>query len=486
MQNERLERIRDEWLEEASIREMQEKMEKGDVTAEELTVMYLSRISEYGRNVNAVLEVNPDALQIARQLDYERQVKGARSPLHGIPVLLKDNMDTGDKMHTSCGSLALADHYAAEDAFLVKKLREAGAVILGKTNMTEWANFMSDKMTNGYSSRGGQVKSPYGQFDCGGSSSGAAVAVAANLAAASVGTETTGSIIEPAVQNSLVGIKPTVGAISRAGVIPLSVTQDIPGPLARDVESALLMFREMVGEDPADPVTSLSDVWEGRDWEACLDPDALNGARIGVARNIFENEADSRIQDLFDRKLDVLKACGAEIIDDIDLGVMENDLGYDVLMHEFKAAVNAYLGKTPASNPIRTLSDVIEFNSQHPEETLKFGQNMLEQSDRTSGTLTERAYLEALERNRHLSSEVALERAFREHDISALVFPQSHGLSFGAAAGYPGVAVPAGKTEEGEPFGIAFYGRAFAEPLLIGFACAFEQREKGRVKPPNE
>src|SRR5690606_28613464 len=242
MQNERLQRIRDEWLEEAPIREMQELMENGNITAEEMTVMYLSRISEYGRNVNAVLEVNPEALQIARQLDYERRVKGARSPLHGIPILLKDNMDTGDKMHTSCGSLALAGHYAGEGAMLVKKLREAGAVILGKANMTEWANFMSDKMTNGYSSRGGQVKSPYGQFDCGGSSSGSAVAIAANLAAASVGTETTGSIIEPAVQNSLVGIKPTVGAISRTGVIPLSMTQDIPGPLARTVEDALLLF----------------------------------------------------------------------------------------------------------------------------------------------------------------------------------------------------------------------------------------------------
>ena len=483
MENKRLDKLRKEWLPEATIRDMQEKMEREEVTAEELVTMYLAEISETDRNVNSVLEVNPDAMQIARMLDYERRMTGPRSGLHGIPVLLKDNMDTGDRMHTSAGSLALKEHYAGEDAFLVKKLRDAGAVILGKTNMTEWANFMSDKMTNGWSSRGGQVKNPYGPFDVGGSSSGSAAAVAANLAAASVGTETTGSIIEPASQNSLVGIKPTVGAVSRTGVIPLSVTQDTPGPFGRTVEDALMVFRALTGTDPEDPVTALSAVWAGTDWDAVLDPEALNGVRIGVARNIFEREADTGVMKRFDEALGALRDCGAEVIDDIDLGVMEDDLGYDVLLHEFKSALNGYLGRTEPGNPIRSLADVIGFNNCHPDETLRFGQNLLEESERTSGTLTERGYLEALERNRHLAAEVALESAFRKHRIDALVFPKSHGCSFGAAAGYPGVAVPFGAGEEGEPFGITFYGRAFAEPDLIGYAFAFEQRVRGRIRP---
>ncbi|WP_040224962.1 amidase family protein [Bhargavaea cecembensis] len=483
MNNGRLDKLRREWLPEATIRAMQEKMDAGEVTSEEIVSMYLAEISETDRNINSVLEINPDAMQIARMLDFERRTSGIRSPLHGIPVLLKDNMDTGDKMHTSAGSLALKDHYAAEDAFLVRRLRGAGAAILGKTNMTEWANFMSDKMTNGWSSRGGQVKSPYGPIDVGGSSSGAAAAVSANLAAASIGTETSGSIIEPASQNSLVGIKPTVGAISRTGVIPLSVTQDTPGPLARTVEDALAVFLGMIGRDPADPVTALSAVWGEQDWESVLDRNALNGVRLGVARNIFEREADTGRNRLFDRALDQLRECGAEIVDDIDLGVMEDDLGYDVLLHEFKAALNAYLGRTSPDNPIRTLSDVMDFNEEHPEETLRFGQNLFEESERTSGGLTERAYLEALERNRHLAGEIALESAFRKYRISALVFPKSHGSSFGSAAGYPGVAVPSGQEEGGEPFGITFYGRAFSEPRLIGYAYAYEQKVSGRVPP---
>ncbi|MET3576264.1 amidase family protein [Bhargavaea ullalensis] len=483
MHNTKLDQLRKEWLPEADIRSMQDKMDGGELTAEELVTMYLAEISETDRNINSVLEVNPDAMQIARMLDFERRLNGPRSALHGIPVLLKDNMDTGDKMHTSAGSLALKDHYAAEDAFLVQKLREAGAVLLGKANMTEWANFMSDKMTNGWSSRGGQVKSPYGPIDVGGSSSGSAAAVAANLAAASAGTETTGSIIEPASQNSLVGIKPTVGAISRTGVIPLSVTQDTPGAFGRTVEDALILFRGMTGVDPEDPVTALGAVWDGTDWDAVLDTKALSGARIGVARKIFEREADTGLNDRFDQALEAIRACGAEVVDGIDLGVMEDDLGYDVLLHEFKAALNAYLGRTAPDNPIRTLKDIIEFNNCHPEETLKFGQNMLEESERTSGTLTERSYLEALERNRHLAAETALESAFRKYEINALVFPKDHGCSFGAAAGYPGIAVPSGEGEGGEPFGITFYGRAFSEPLLIGYAFAYEQHVHGRVKP---
>jgi amidase len=483
MLDDKLKKLQSDWLDEATIPAMQEKISTGELTSEELTFMYIDTISYRNKNMNAVLELNLEAVQIARALDVERREKGPRSLLHGIPVLLKDNMGTKDMMHTSCGSLAFKGYYAAEDAFLVKKLRAAGAVILGKTNMTEWANFMSDRMTNGWSSRGGQGNNPYGLFDVGGSSSGAGAAIAANMAAVAIGTETTGSILNPSAQNSLVGIKPTVGAISRAGVIPLSYTQDTPGPMARTVHDAAITFGLLIGLDPDDPVTKASSRLGGIDWSTVLNTKALEGVRLGVARSIFEREASTERLALFDAALIELKAAGAVIIDNIDLGTMENDLGYNVLLYEFKAALNAYLGKTPMSNPIRTLADVIRFNTEHAEETLKFGQVMLEKVERTSGTLTERAYIEALLRNRHLAADIALGKALEEHNVQALVFPQDHGCSFGAAAGYPSVTVPAAYSDAGEPFGITFSGKAFTDPELIGFAYAFEQRVNARRKP---
>ena len=481
--NSKLDETRREWLEEATIRQMQESMATHDLTSEELTIMYMKMIAEKNRNINAILELNPQALQIARALDEERRRGIVRSLLHGIPVLLKDNMDTGDGMHTSCGSLAMKNHFASEDAFLVKKLREAGAVILGKTNMTEWANFMSDRMRNGWSSRGGQVNNPYGLFDVGGSSSGAAAAVAANMAAVSIGTETSGSIINPSAQNALVGIKPTVGAISRSGIIPLSFTQDTPGPLARTVEDAAITFSIMVGYDETDPVTREAERLEGIDWLSMLDAKSLEGKRIGIARSIFEQEISKERKQQFEEALSHLDSLGAALIDNIDLGTMEDDLGYDVLLYEFKSALNGYLGKTSMTNPIRTLSDIIEFNKEHPEETLEFGQVMLEKVNRTSGTLTETEYIEALLRNRHLAGELALDRAFDENNIDMLVFPQDHGCSFSAAAGYPAITVPSSFTEEGEPFCITLCGRAFSEPELIGYAFAFEQATNARRKP---
>lgn len=483
MLDDKLKTLQSDWLDEATISAMQVKMSSGELSAEELTYMYIDTISNRNKNINAVIELNPQAIQIARALDVERREKGTRSLLHGIPILLKDNMGTGDMMHTSCGSLALKDFYAAEDSFLVKKLRDAGGIILGKTNMTEWANFMSDRMTNGWSSRGGQVNNPYGLFDVGGSSSGAGAGIAANMAVVAIGTETTGSILNPSAQNSLVGIKPTVGTISRTGVIPLSCTQDTPGPMARTVRDAAITFSMLIGSDPEDPVTAGASCLEGIDWMSILDTRALEGVRLGVARTIFEREASTERLNLFDAALKELEAAGAVILDDIDLGTMENDLGYNVLLYEFKATLNAYLGKTPAINPIRTLSDIIGFNNEHAEETLKFGQVMLEKVERTSGTLTERAYIEALLRNRHLAGDIALGKALEEHTIQALVFPQDHGCSFGAAAGYPSVTVPAAYSKAGEPFGITFSGKAFTEPELIGYAYAFEQRVNARRKP---
>lgn len=465
------------------MRDMQVKMETGEINSEELVIMYIQMIGEKNGNINAVLEVNARALQIARALDDERRTGKVRSFLHGIPILLKDNMDTADSMRTTCGSLAMKGHYAKKDAFLVTKLREAGAVILGKTNMTEWANFMSDKMKNGWSSRGGQVNNPYGLFDVGGSSSGAAAAVAANMSAVSIGTETSGSIINPSAQNSLVGIKPTVGSISRSGIIPLSFTQDTPGPMARSVEDAAVTFGAMVGVDENDPVTQGAERFDGVDWLSMLDLDALKGKRIGVARKIFEREISTERQKLFQEALRTVEALGAEVVDHIDLGTMENDLGYDVLLYEFKVALNEYLANTTPANPIRSLADVIRFNNEHPEETLVYGQVMLEKVERTSGTLTEPEYIDALLRNHHLAGEIALDKAFVEHQIDALVFPQDHGCSFSAAAGRPAITVPASYSEAGEPFGITFCGKAFSEPELIGFAYAFEQKTKARRQP---
>ena len=299
MLDKRLKRLREEWLDEATILDMQNKMETDELTAEELVFMYLESISERNQNVNAVLELNPQAVQIAKALDVERREQGMRSFLHGIPILLKDNMGTADQMHTSCGSLALKDFYAGEDAFLVKKLRAAGAIILGKTNMTEWANFMSDRMTNGWSSRGGQVNNPYGPFDVGGSSSGAGAAVASNLTAFAIGTETTGSILNPSAQNSIVGIKPTVGTISRTGIIPLSTSQDTPGPMARTVEDATIAFSMLIGYDSTDPVTEGAAELDDVDWLATLDKNALQGVRLGVARTIFERGGVNRTTETF-------------------------------------------------------------------------------------------------------------------------------------------------------------------------------------------
>lgn len=479
----KLEEYRLEKLDEMTIAELQKQLNDGTLTSEELVLMYKENISLRDKEINSVLEINPLAVQIARALDFERQHKGMRSPLHGIPILVKDNMDTADKMHTSAGSLALKDHYAFKDAAVVMKLRQAGAIILGKTNITEWFNFMSDKMTNGYSSRGGQVKNPYGNFDAGGSSTGSATAVALNLAAAAVGTETSGSIINPAAQNSLVGIKPTVGMISRTGIIPLSHTQDIAGPLARTVSDAVSLFSVLIGVDEEDPITALAEPFQEYDWSRHLKADGLNGARLAVPRRLFEESIPLEQKKLFEESLEKLRQCGAEIIDEIDLGADQEDLGFAVLLHEFKANLNEYLGKSNPQNPIRSLEDLIAFNNDHPDTMLRFGQNLLEQANATTGMLTEREYVEALERNRYLAAEQGISETLAEVGADAIVLPQDYGCNMGAAAGFPSITVPSAFSVENEPFGVTFTGPAFSEPVLIEYAYAFEQATKARRKP---
>ncbi|HSP21382.1 MAG TPA: amidase family protein [Planococcus sp. (in: firmicutes)] len=483
MHHKKLEQYRLEQLGDKNIAELQQEMAEGKLTSEELVLMYKENISLSGESINAVLEFNPEAVQIAQALDFERLRKGARSPLHGIPILLKDNMDTGDMMHTSAGSLALKDHYALSDAKVAEKLRKAGAVILGKTNMTEWANFMTDKMNNGFSSRGGQVKNPYGAFDVGGSSSGSAAAVAANLAAAAIGTETSGSIIDPAARNSLVGIKPTVGMISRSGIIPISWTQDTAGPLARTVEDAVMVFAQLIGRDPEDAVTAFAEPFESYNWKRHFNKDGLVGVKLGVPRNLFQAKLPNEELELFNKALERLRQCGAQIIDDIDLGVTQEDLGFAVLLHEFKASINNYLAKSDLGNPIRSLDDVIAFNLAHAADTLKFGQNLFEQAAGTSGKLTEREYVEALERNRFLAGKQGISATLKKTGADALVLPKDYGCNIGAAAGFPSITVPFSYSREYEPFNITFTGKAFSEPELIECAYAFEQAVQGRRKP---
>ena len=473
-----------EWLEEATIRGLQDAMEEGSVTSRELVEMYLKRIALYdktGPALNAVLEINPDALFLADALDHERRLSGPRGPLHGIPVLVKDNINTGDSMHTSAGSLALADSYAQEDAFVAKKLREAGAVILGKANMTEWANFMAFDMPAGYSSRGGQVLNPYGTttFDPGGSSSGSAVAVAANLAAVSVGTETSGSIISPADSNSVVGIKPTVGLISRTGIIPISFTQDTAGPFGRTVEDAAILLGAMVGVDEKDPVTRTSEGQAPTDYTPFLDANGLKGARIGVMRGWALEYLESEGQKTqYEKALKELEGLGATLVD-IDLPNIEMHL----LMHEFKAALNNYLKTVAPHVPVKTLKDVIALNKKQGEACLKYEQGLLEHSETFSGTLTEPEYLETRETIQRLSRTEGIDKAMAEHNLDAWVYPSWSGSGIAAQAGYPSICVPAGFSDEGMPLGLTFSAQFYQEPTLIKLAYAYEQATHHRVKP---
>ncbi|WP_028547738.1 amidase [Paenibacillus sp. UNC451MF] len=476
-------------IEEATISAMQLAMEQGDCSSFELVQQYMERIAMYdqqGPKINSILELNPDALQLAEASDAERRAGIVRGPLHGIPVLLKDNIQTADKMHTSAGSIALADHYASQDAFLVARLREAGAIILGKANMTEWANFMTEGMIAGYSSRGGQVLNPYGHsFFAGGSSTGSAVAVAANLTAVAVGTETSGSIISPAINNSIVGIKPTLGRISRSGVIPLSHSQDTAGPLARTVEDAAILLGVLCGIDTEDAVTGYAAGAEVSDFSAFLDKNGLKGARIGVPRQVFHDDLTEEERALFAEVLQQLADAGAQLEDPADIGSAEELSRFrsSVLLHDFKADINHFLSKLPSHLPIHSLQELIAFNEAHPEQALKYGQKILIASEKTSGQLTEPKYITDRLKDIRLSRTEGIDSTMREHRLDALLFPETLGDSIAAKAGYPSIAVPAGYLQDGRPYGIMFVGAAFSEPVLIKLAYAFEQLQIRREAP---
>ncbi|MFD2330767.1 amidase family protein [Cohnella sp. GCM10020058] len=482
---------------EADIASMQAAMEAGTLTSEACVRWYLARIERFNPKLRAVLEVNPDAIAIAAALDAERRDRGSRGPLHGIPILLKDNIDTGDRMHTSAGSIALAAHFAPADSAVAAQLRDAGAVFLGKANMTEWANFMSGTMWAGYSSRGGLTLNPYspGEFFVGGSSSGSGAATAANLCAAAIGTETSGSIISPASQNCLVGFKPTIGLVSRTGIIPITHSQDSAGPMTRTVRDAAILLGAMTAADPADAAMGESGRVAHADYQAFLDSDGLRGARIGIARYYYQGLDEARAQ-IIERAIELCKARGAIIVDPVSLPCEGAKWDWDVMPYEFKKGLNDYLAKAGPGAYVRSLDELISYNEANSEAALKYGQDTLIWSNRTSGTLTESEYVESLQLNRELAREQGIDHAIREHRLDALLFlGNEEGLDLSACAGYPAITVPGGYAETGiiaeggyttkGPQGITFVGTAYSEPVLLRLAYAYEQASKYRFAPPD-
>ncbi|MFD0679250.1 MULTISPECIES: amidase family protein [unclassified Paenibacillus] len=473
---------------EATIPDIQAALDSGEMTSKGLVLMYLDRIAnidKLGLTINSVLEINPDALFIAESLDVERAVQGPRGPMHGIPVLLKDNINTGDKMHTSAGSLALANSYATKDAFIVQKLREAGAIILGKANMTEFANFMTNNMPSGYSSRGGQVLNPYNiSTPTGGSSAGSGVAVACNFCTVSVGTETSGSILNPGNLSLTIGIKPTVGLISRSGILPLSSSQDTAGPMARTVTDAVLLLNVLVGVDESDPAMGTGLGKQCADYTDFLNKDGLRGARIGIPRDYYFEELTEEQLNLFNNAVDIMKQHGAVIVDPANIKTAREIKYSSVILNEFKASLNAYLSQLGPNASIRSLKDIIDFNNNHPMETLKYGQTLLVQAEyNTSGTLTEPNYIHDRALDLKLCQQDGIDAVMKEHILDALLFPADFGARITSRAGYPSIVVPAGYTAAGVPFGVTFSARAYCEPMLIKLAYSFEQHSQFRKAP---
>jgi len=490
-------------LEEVTISQLQEEMKSGRTNSQAITRKYLERINDIdkkGPAINSVIELNPDALAIAEALDRERKTKGAaRGLLHGIPILIKDNIDTADRMTTTAGSLALFGSRPEQDSFVARKLRDAGAVIIGKTNLSEWANFRSNHSTSGWSGRGGQTKNPYAldRNPCG-SSSGSGAATAANLCAAAVGTETDGSVVCPSSANGLVGIKPTLGLISRSGIIPIAHSQDTAGPMARSVTDAVILLSAMTGIDPSDKATGASASKASSDYTQFLKKDGLRGARLGIARKHFG--FNDRVDKLMNGLIDEMKRMGAVIVDPANIPTAgkfdESEL--EVLLYEFKADLNAYLARFGPQAPVRSLQEVIEFNDRHRDREMPFfGQDLFIKAQE-KGPLTSAKYREALRKSKLLSRTQGIDAIMAKHHLDALVAPTGGPAwatdwisgdhftggysSASAVAGYPHITVPAGQVF-GLPVGISFFGGAWSEPKLIQIAYAFEQATKAR-RPP--
>ncbi len=487
---------------EATIDGLQARMRAGKLTAHELTAAYLDRIAavdKAGPAINAIIELNPDALDIADQLDAERKAGHVRGPLHGIPILIKDNIATLDRMQTTAGSLALVGARPMHDAPLVTRLREAGAVILGKTNLSEWANFRSTISTSAWSGRGGLTRNPYAlDRSPSGSSSGSAAAVAANLCVVAIGTETDGSIMSPSSVCGIVGVKPTVGLVSRTGIIPISVSQDTAGPMARTVRDAAIVLGVLAGVDRRDPATDARPADRAADFSAALTPGALRGARLGIVRGPFRFHP--RLDAVLDRAVAGLRAAGAEVIDPIELATVTQLAApeMEVMLYEFKAGINDWCLSLGANATVRSLADLIAFDDSHRESEMRyFGQEDFLRAQ-AKGPLTERAYLDALARCRQLARDDGIDAAMAANHLDALVAltngpamladlvngDRGTGSSSSAAAvaGYPSVTVPAASVM-GLPVGISFFGSAWSEATLLAFAADFEARTHARREP---
>ena len=489
-------------LDEVSVANLQVGMKSGKWTARRIAQKYLERINEVDKNgpaLNSVIELNPDALEIADAMDAERKAKGPRGPMHGVPVLLKDNIGTADKMMTTAGSLALLGFTPEKDSGVARRLREAGAVILGKTNLSEWANFRSSHSSSGWSGRGGQTRNPYAldRNPCG-SSSGSGAAVAANLCAVTVGSETDGSVVCPSSANGVVGIKPTVGLVSRSGIIPISHSQDTAGPICRTVADAAILLGAMAGMDPADSATEASRGKAQPDYTKFLDRGGLRGARIGVVRKFFD--FSDGFGPLMETLLDLMKREGAVLVDPVEIdsiGKFEKS-EFEVLQYEFKADLNAYLVAAGPKVPVHSLKEIIEFNERHRDKEMPFfAQDIMVKSE-AKGPLSDQSYLDALAKNHRLTREEGIDAVMDKHQLDALVAPTAGpswltdhvtgdhdtggSSALAAVAGYPNMNVPAGFIL-GMPVGISFFGRAWSEPTLIRIAYAFEQAAKARKAP---
>ena len=490
-------------LDEVTVSELQASMESGERTARSITELYLARIDEIdgqGPELRSIIETNPDALSIADELDQERAAGNVRGPLHGIPVAIKDNIDTNDGMTTTAGSLALEGSIPPQDSFIAAQLKAAGAIILAKANMSEWAYFRGERASSGWSARGGQCRMPYAldRNPCG-SSSGSGVAVSANLAPLTIGTETGGSIMCPSSINGVVGIKPTVGLWSRSGIIPISHSQDTAGPMARTVRDAAILLGPLTGVDRRDEATSASAGNSEIDYTQFLDVDGLQGARIGVARSF--TGFDPRIIDLFDASVTAMREAGAVLVDpaNLDASAWNDPLSLVLLEYEFKADLNAYLESLGPDAPVKSLAEVIEFNEQNADvEMPYFGQQRMHASQ-ARGPLTDREYLDAKRTIQRNNREDGIDRLMNEHDLDAIIaptmdlsWPTDHikgdrlegGSSAGPAAiaGYPDISVPMGFVS-GLPVGISFFGRAWSEPTLLRVAYAYEQATNHRRAP---
>jgi amidase len=491
-------------LPEWTISDLNEKMESGELTARQVAELYLQRIEavdKSGPYINSVIELNPAALEIADGLDQERKAGKVRGPLHGIPILLKDNIDTHDRMQTTAGSLALEGNFAAKDAFIVRQLRRAGAVVLGKTNLSEWANFRGKRSISGWSSRGGLTRNPYAldRSACG-SSSGSGAAVAANLCVAAIGTETDGSIICPSQTNGIVGIKPTLGLASRSGIIPIAHSQDTPGPMARTVADAAILLGALTGVDERDSATKGSRKRALSNYAKYLDLNGLKGARIGVARNMAGT--NPRILKIFELCIEVMKQLGAVIVDPANVPNFDKfgPSELEVLHYEFKADLNKYLKSLAGSVRVHSMDDVIKFNEAGGEHVMPyFGQERM-LTAQEKGPLSEKKYKAALAKNLRLTRKDGIDAALQKHKLDAIIVPSGgpawtidlangdainwdmESTSPAAVAGYPHITVPAGYVF-GLPVGISFFSKAWQEPNLIKFAYAFEQATQYRRQP---